>query len=214
MLSAVSPTPAQPTVEPRAAAGSGVPEPPLLAVEDLTLAFPGTGGWHPVIRGLSFEVAAGELVGLVGESGSGKSLTALAIMGLVPSPGRILAGSLRFRGQELLGLPEARRRKYRGRSSGGHRLPGAHDRPEPGAHHRHPDRRGGAPAPQPETRPGARREAARLLDLVAIPDARERLKDYPHQLSGGQRQRAMIAIGPGRGAGAAAGGRAHHGPWT
>ena len=192
MLSLVNPTPAEPTVEPPASHGPGMTEAPLLAVEDLTLAFPGAGGWQPVLRGLSFEISAGELVGLVGESGSGKSLTALAIMGLVPAPGRILGGSLRYRGEELLELPEARRRKYRGGRVGiVFQEPMTALNPvltigtqivEAVRQHRR------------LSKTEARREAARLLDLVAIPDPEERLKDYPHQLSGGQRQRAMIAM--------------------
>ena len=70
--------------------------PPLLEVRDLEIAFPAGKGWSPVVRGATFEVGRGEVVGLVGESGSGKTLTALALLGLVPPPGRVTAGSARL----------------------------------------------------------------------------------------------------------------------
>ena len=69
---------------------------PLLEVRDLEIAFPAGKGWSPVVRGAAFDVGRGEVVGLVGESGSGKTLTALALLGLVPPPGRVTAGSARL----------------------------------------------------------------------------------------------------------------------
>jgi oligopeptide/dipeptide ABC transporter ATP-binding protein len=167
---------------------------PLLAVEGLTVSFPSpaAGRWVPVVRGASFDVARGEMVGLVGESGSGKSMTALALMRLVPPPGRIAGGRVRLGGEELLALSPGAMRRLRGS-----RLAMVFQEPMSAlnpvytvgfqlveavrAHRR-------------TTAAEARREAVRLLDLVALADARRRLDDYPHQLSGGQRQRVMIAI--------------------
>ncbi len=67
---------------------------PLLEIRDLEISFPAPGGWAPVVRGASLTVGRGEMVGLVGESGSGKTLTALAVLGLVPPPGRVTRGSI------------------------------------------------------------------------------------------------------------------------
>jgi len=167
----------------------------LLAVRDLRVEFPsrsGAGQPLAVVRDVSFTLEAGEMVGLVGESGSGKSVTALSIVGLVPSPGRIAAGSVSLQGQELVGLSDRALQPVRGGRIGlifqepmtalnpvlsvGFQITEA------------------VRAHRAMSRKAARAEAARLLDLVAIPDARRRLDDYPHQLSGGQRQRVMIAI--------------------
>ena len=165
---------------------------PLLAVEDLSVAFPGVGGDVGVVRGLSFSVAPGEFVGLVGESGCGKSVTALALLRLVPEPGRITGGRILLGGDNLLDMSEAQMRRVRGGRIGmvfqepmsalnpvlsvGFQIAEAVR-----VHH-------------DVSRREAREEAVRLLDLVAIAAPRQRLKDYPHQLSGGQRQRVMIAI--------------------
>ncbi len=165
---------------------------PLLQVENLTIEFPSGGRSLAVVRGVSFAVDRGEFVGLAGESGSGKSLTALAILRLVPPPGRIAAGRVLLDGADLLALPERALRRVRGARIGlvlqepmtaldpvftvGDQIAEAVR-----AHRRVSRRR-------------ARDEAARLLELVAIPDAGRRLKDYPHQLSGGQRQRVLIAM--------------------
>jgi ABC-type dipeptide/oligopeptide/nickel transport system ATPase component len=179
---------------------------PLLEVRGLEVSFPIQGEWTPVVRGVSLTVARGEVVGLVGESGSGKSMTALAVLGLVPPPGRVTAGRVRLGGPDdvaepvdLLTLGERGMRRVRGRRiamvfqepatafnpvySIGFQIAEAaraHDRP-------------GSPGRR-MTRQEAYAEAARLLDRVAIADARRRLDAYPHQLSGGQRQRAMIAM--------------------
>ena len=84
------------------AAGSGET---LLAVDNLAVRFPGEGRDVSVVAGISYEIAAGRTLGVVGESGCGKSMTALALLGLVPAPGRV-AGSVRFEGTELLGRSE------------------------------------------------------------------------------------------------------------
>src|SRR5258706_14823232 len=87
---------------------------PLLRVEHLTTVFDLPGGSVPAVDDVSFEIRAGETLGLVGESGSGKSVTALSIMRLVQPPGPIAGGSIRFKGQELLTLPEPEMREVRG----------------------------------------------------------------------------------------------------
>lgn len=166
---------------------------PLLEVADLRLGFPGPTGIVRPVDGVSLAIHRGELLALVGESGCGKSLTCLAIMRLVPAPGRIEPGSsLRLDGTDLLGLDPEAMRRVRGRRIGmvfqdpmtslnpvftvGQQL-----RETLVTHHRFP--------------PGAWREAAlALLDEVGIPDPRGRLDAFPHQLSGGLRQRVLIAL--------------------
>ena len=87
----------------------------LLQVRDLATHFSTRAGAAKAVDGVSFDVAAGEIVGLVGESGSGKSVTGYSILGLVDPPGRIVGGSVKLDGQELIGLPHARLRALRGR---------------------------------------------------------------------------------------------------
>ena len=160
---------------------------PLLSVRDLSVAF----GRNTVVEGVSFDLAPGEILGVVGESGSGKSVTALSIMRLIPSPGRV-TGRIDFAGQDLMALPEPRMREIRGRDIAMiFQEPMTSLNPvftcgdqvmEALVHHRGLDRA------------GARAEALKLLKLVEIPSAERRLDDYPHQLSGGMRQRVMIAM--------------------
>ncbi|HEY2763994.1 MAG TPA: ABC transporter ATP-binding protein [Pseudonocardiaceae bacterium] len=166
---------------------------PLLDVRDLSVIFRSDSARETVaVDGLSFTVAPGRTVGLVGESGCGKSVTALAIMGLLPRRGVQLRGSVRFEGTELLGLPEAAMRDRRGRDLGmvfqdplsalNPVVPIGVQIVEVLERHR------GMPRGQ------ARAEAAGLLTRVGIPDPGRRLDEYPHQLSGGMRQRALIAM--------------------
>jgi peptide/nickel transport system ATP-binding protein len=168
--------------------------PPLLEVRDLHVTFVRRGR-RPVLAvdGVDLVVRAGQSVGLVGESGSGKSVTALAVMGLLPRRRNVsTAGSVRFAGRELFGLPTAQLRSLRGKemamifqdpmSSLNPVLTVGRQITE--VLERHTDLRGAA----------ARAEAARLIEAVGIPDSVRRLKSYPHQLSGGMRQRVMIAI--------------------
>ncbi|HEV2854241.1 MAG TPA: ABC transporter ATP-binding protein [Thermoanaerobaculia bacterium] len=169
--------------------------PPLLEIQDLEIAFP---GGEPVVRGVSLAVGRGEIVGLVGESGSGKTMTALAVLGLVPPPGRVTGGRILLEGEtDLLTLSPRHLRRVRGR-----RIAMVFQEPAAAfnpvytigfqiaeAVRAHPRGDGDR-----VSRREALAEAARLLDRVAIADARRRLRDYPHQLSGGQRQRAMIAM--------------------
>jgi peptide/nickel transport system ATP-binding protein len=171
----------------------------LFEVRDLEVSFPvpgARGEWIPVVRGASLAVGRGEMVGLVGESGSGKSMTALAVLGLVPPPGRVTAGSARLYSPggelDLLRAGERALRQVRGgRVAMVFQEPATAFNPvysigfqiaEAVRAHRSVSRR------------EAQDETVRLLDRVALADARRRLGDYPHQLSGGQRQRAMIAM--------------------
>jgi peptide/nickel transport system ATP-binding protein len=175
---------------------------PLLAVRDLEIAFPAAGGWAPVVRGAAFDVGRGEVVGLVGESGSGKTLTALALLGLVPPPGRVTAGSARLAASTPCGPGDGAvdllRLDARGlRAVRGGRIGLVFQEPETAFDPVYSigfQIAEAVRAHRPLSRRAAREEAARLLDRVALADARRRLDDYPHQLSGGQRQRAMIAM--------------------
>ncbi|HEV8629492.1 MAG TPA: ABC transporter ATP-binding protein, partial [Thermoanaerobaculia bacterium] len=164
----------------------------MLAIDGLTIAFPAGDGEVDVVRGASLTVGPGEVVGLVGESGSGKTMTALAVLRLVPPPGRIVAGSIRVGGDNVLALPERALRRLRGGRVGMvFQEPAAALDPvftvgfqlaeTIRAHH-------------DVTRRAARQRAEELLALVAIPEPRRRLDAYPPQLSGGQRQRVMIAL--------------------
>ncbi|HVF58776.1 MAG TPA: ABC transporter ATP-binding protein [Thermoanaerobaculia bacterium] len=165
---------------------------PLLRVEGLTVDFPVGGRRVAVVRDVGLAVGTREIVGLVGESGSGKSMTALALLRLVPAPGRIAAGRVLLDGEDLLGLSEARLRRVRGR-----RIAMVFQEPATALNPVYSigfQIAEAVRAHRPLSRRAALDEAARLLDLVALPDPRRRLADYPHQLSGGQRQRVMIAM--------------------
>ncbi len=170
---------------------------PLFAVEELEVTFDTKEGLVHAVRGVSLDVHAGEVLGVVGESGSGKSVTMLAAMGLLPETAAI-SGSVRFQGEELLGLPGEELASYRGRRIGmifqdpltslnpvltiGQQIAGAI------AAHRKRQRSGGRRSST------LRNEAIELLDLVSVPEPEHRVDSYPHELSGGMRQRAMIAL--------------------
>jgi peptide/nickel transport system ATP-binding protein len=164
---------------------------PLLQVQDLQLQLPTAQGPLPALRALSFTLQRGQSLGLIGESGSGKSLTALALMGLLPAGAR-LAGSIRLQGQELTTLDEAGWCRLRGRQIGmvfqepmtalNPVQPIGRQVAEPLRVHL------GLPAA------AAQAQALRLLDRVRLPQAAARLRAYPHQLSGGQRQRVLLAM--------------------
>jgi len=165
----------------------------LLEIDGLEVAFPAAGGWMPAVRGVSLSIGRGEIVGLVGESGSGKSLTALSVLQLLPPRARA-TGSVRLEGEagDLLAMSEREIRRVRGRRIGlvfqepltalDPVWPVGFQIGEAIRAHRRMSRR------------EAREETVRLLDLVALADARRRMDDYPHQLSGGQRQRVLIAM--------------------
>ncbi|WP_116709363.1 ABC transporter ATP-binding protein [Actinomycetospora cinnamomea] len=165
----------------------------LLEVDDLRVEFGRGRGTASVLNGVSCHVDEGETLAVLGESGSGKSVTAQTIMGILDTPpGRITGGAVRFRGEELLGADEERRRLLRGESmamifqdalsalnpvySVGFQIA-----------EQFRFRRG-------MSRRDAMVRAAEMLDLVRIPNAKQRVKEYPHQFSGGMRQRAMIAM--------------------
>jgi oligopeptide/dipeptide ABC transporter ATP-binding protein len=164
----------------------------LLEVENLRVRFRTRHGILQAVDGVSFSVDAGEVVGIVGESGSGKSVTALSLLRLLPKTARIVGGSVRFDGQDLLAISERSMRQVRG-----NKLAMIFQDPMTSLNPTSPIgkqiaesyylHRGGSWAT-------ALARAAELLDAVGVPDATARLRDYPHQFSGGMRQRAMIAM--------------------
>lgn len=160
----------------------------LLDVRHLSVAF----GNNAVVRELCLRVDQGRTLCLVGESGSGKSMTALSILRLVPPPGRIVAGSIIYDGQDLLTLNEADMRTLRGRS-----IAMIFQEPMTSLN---PVLRIGDQVAEPlevhfgQSRREAQAHAVELLRQVGIPSPASRLRDYPHQLSGGMRQRVMIAM--------------------
>jgi oligopeptide/dipeptide ABC transporter ATP-binding protein len=169
--------------------------PPLLEVRGLTTEFVTTRhGVRRAVRaadGVSFDLGRGEILALAGESGSGKSVTALSLLRLVPPPGRIVSGSIRFEGRDLLALDEPALRRVRGARIG-------FVFQEPMTALNPAFTVGGQIAEALEVHGVARGAAARaraveLLDAVRIPDPARRARDFPHQLSGGMRQRVLIA---------------------
>jgi peptide/nickel transport system ATP-binding protein len=165
---------------------------PLLAVENLVTHFFTRAGVVKAVDGVSFSLERGEVMGLVGESGSGKSITGFSIIGLVDPPGRVVSGSIRLEGRELVGLADAELRAIRGKAvSMVFQDPlmtlnpvltiGEQIRLALEAH----DNLSGA---------AARARAIAALEQVRIPDAADRIDAYPHQFSGGMRQRVAIAI--------------------
>ncbi|MGD2115518.1 MAG: ABC transporter ATP-binding protein [Acidobacteriota bacterium] len=165
---------------------------PLLAIDGLTVDVPSPRGPVPVVREISFRLESGEILGLVGESGAGKSLSAYAMTGLLPPGVQVSAGRVLLDGADLLTLGESALRRIRGRRIAMvFQDPAAALNPtfnvgfqvaEAIRAHRRISRR------------EARREVVRLLERVALPDARRRLHAYPHQLSGGQKQRVVLAM--------------------
>jgi peptide/nickel transport system ATP-binding protein len=166
--------------------------PMLLQVDNLTTVFDLAAGPAVAVDGVSFAIEPGETLGLVGESGSGKSATALSIMRLIQPPGRIAGGTIRFKGRDLLTLPEREMRRVRGADISlifqepmtalnpvftiGDQLIETllvHDC---------------------STKRDARTHAIELLEAVRVPAPASRIDDYPHQLSGGLRQRVLIAM--------------------
>ena len=164
----------------------------LLEVRDLTTHFMTRAGVIKAVEGVSFEVKAGEVVGLVGELGSGKSVTGLSILGLVDPPGRIVAGSVKLAGQELVGLDHEALRRLRGR-----RVAMVFQDPMSMLN---PvltiatQMRLAIEAHERVSKETARTRSIEALAAVRIPDAAQRLDAYPHQFSGGMRQRVAIAI--------------------
>ena len=166
---------------------------PLLEIKDLQTHFFTSEGVVRAVNGVSYDVQAGETLGLVGESGSGKSVSALSLMRLIPNPpGKIVGGEVIFDGESLLEVDDARMREIRGNDMAmvfqepmtslnpvltiGRQLTEALE-----LHLKLKGR-------------DAEKRAVELLHLVGIPAAEDRLHDYPHQFSGGMRQRVMIAM--------------------
>ena len=166
---------------------------PLLSVDDLKVEFSTRHGKVTALDGVSFELNEGETLGVVGESGCGKSITALAVMGLIPMPpGRIAGGSIRFNDEELIGAPEKRMREIRGAEIG-------MIFQEPMTSLNPVFRVGDQIAEAIRLHQGlshddALKRAVELLKTVGIPEAARRAQAYPHELSGGMRQRVMIAM--------------------
>ena len=164
----------------------------LLEVRDLRTAFPSSGAMVPVVDGVSFDVAQGEVLALVGESGSGKSLTALSTLRLVPKPGRVVSGSVKLAGEELLDLPVTEMRRIRGG-----RIAMIFQEPMTCLN---PVVRVGTQVIEAiqlhenVSKADARARARALFVEVGIPDPEQRLDAFPHQLSGGLKQRVMIAM--------------------
>jgi len=164
----------------------------VLEVDNLEVQFPTEDGLVRAVRGVSYSLRPGEVLGIVGESGSGKSVTSLAIMGLLPKSARV-TGSVKFRGQELLKLGDREFSHIRGKGIAmifqdpmtsldpvykvGYQIAETvrqHDKNVSGQ--------------------AAQARAVDLLELVGIPNAKDRVTSYPHEFSGGMRQRVVIAI--------------------
>ena len=166
---------------------------PILSVENLQTHFFTRDGVTRAVDGLSFEVGAGETLAIVGESGCGKSITALSVMQLLPRGlARTVGGAVRFKGRDLLGLDEKEMKRIRG-----DRIAMVFQEPMTSLN---PVLTVGFQIAeavmihQGKSRADAWKRAQEMLDLVRIPDAASRIKNYPHQFSGGMRQRVMIAM--------------------
>jgi oligopeptide/dipeptide ABC transporter ATP-binding protein len=166
----------------------------ILEVKDLHVEFSTDRGKITAVKGVSFDVFKGRTLGIVGESGSGKSVTALSIMGLIPSPpGKIIQGEINYRGESLLDLPLANMRKIRGNKIAmifqepmttlnpvftvGNQIMEVIE-----LHQSH------------LSKEDRKKKAVEMLNLVGIPSPEQRINEYPHQLSGGMRQRVVIAM--------------------
>ncbi|MCX7384387.1 MAG: ABC transporter ATP-binding protein [Alphaproteobacteria bacterium] len=165
----------------------------LLEVRGLTTAFQTERGEITAVEDVSFDLDAGEILGIVGESGSGKSVTALSIMGLLPQPpARLVAGSITFAGQDLTQLSDRSMERIRGAGiSMVFQEPMTSLNPVMTIGEQIMET---VRAHESISARDQRLRALQMLDRVGIPSAEQRLADYPHQLSGGQRQRVMIAM--------------------
>ena len=166
---------------------------PLLEVSNLAVNFRTMDGEVSAVRHAGFSLPAGKTLAIVGESGSGKSTTAMAVIGLLPGNGRVASGSIRFDGQELVGLPESKMRAIRGRSIG--------LVPQDPMSNLNPVTKIGTQVAETllvhgmATSKDVDRKVVEVLTAAGLPNAEERAKQYPHEFSGGMRQRALIAIG-------------------
>src|SRR3954469_20589833 len=167
---------------------------PLLEVKDLRVHFPTADGLVKAVDGVSYEVSSGQALGIVGESGSGKSVSSLTVMGLTRfNAGVQISGEILFEGRDLLKASDDELRTLRGNEIAmifQDPLSSLHPYYKVGSqlvealrvHH------------ADMTKQAARTRAIELLDMVDIPDPKERVNHYPHEFSGGMRQRAMIAM--------------------
>ena len=165
----------------------------ILEVENLQTSFLTSSGEVKAVRGVSFSVRKGESVGIVGESGSGKSVTSLSVMQLLAGTGRIVSGSVKLNGKELVGLSQKEMRSIRGKevamifqdpmTSLNPLIPVGQQVGEMIWEH---DR-----SLSKEER---QKKVTELFRMVRIPEPEKRLKSYPHEFSGGMRQRVMIAM--------------------
>jgi oligopeptide/dipeptide ABC transporter ATP-binding protein len=163
----------------------------LLSIRDLRVTFPTPDGDVQAVRGVDLDVDAGELVGVVGESGSGKSVTFLAVMGLLPKSAKI-TGSVMVGGKDVLAAPESEWRSMRGKEM-------AMIFQDPLSALNPVHRVGKQITEMIQSHQGlsdsaAMKRAIELLDLVGIPQSKERVRSFPHEFSGGMRQRVMIAM--------------------
>jgi oligopeptide/dipeptide ABC transporter ATP-binding protein len=165
---------------------------PLLSVENLHIRFKTGSGYIYAVNGVSFTVESSSVLGIVGESGCGKSVTAFALLGLLPENAEVAEGRVIYQGRNVLALPQAQRASYRGKEialisqdplTGFNPVYSIGDQIREAvlAHNR---------CPKPE----AEKKAVALMKQVGIPDSENRYKNYPHEFSGGMRQRAMIAM--------------------
>jgi oligopeptide/dipeptide ABC transporter ATP-binding protein len=165
---------------------------PLLTITNLSTHFPTEEGPVKAVDAVTLQVAAGRVLGLVGESGCGKTMTALSVMRIVPPPGRIAGGSVRFQGQELLALDERQMQQVRG-----HRIAMIFQEPMTALNPVLTVGEQVAEMLRHHLKMGRAEAKARTIELfrqVNIPSPEERYRAYPHQLSGGLRQRIMIAM--------------------
>jgi peptide/nickel transport system ATP-binding protein/oligopeptide transport system ATP-binding protein len=165
---------------------------PLLQVEGLKVSFATEEGVVQAVDGVSFDLAAGEVLAVVGESGSGKSVTAMTLMGLTRSPNARFEGTATYKSTELIGAPEDDLRRIRGAEI-------AMIFQDPMTSLNPVQRIGKQIIEQIQEHEGlpdqqARERAVELLERVGIPRANERIDNYPHEFSGGMRQRVMIAL--------------------
>ena len=167
--------------------------PPILEVDDLHMHFFTRDGVVKAVDGVSFKLERGKTLGVVGESGSGKSVTALSIMRLIQEPpGKVVSGDILFKGESILAMDPKEQIKLRG-----NRIAMIFQDPMTSMN---PVYRIGKQIAEPlmlhkgMSRKEAMSAAAALLARVGIPEAKDRVRDYPHEFSGGMRQRAMIAM--------------------
>jgi oligopeptide/dipeptide ABC transporter ATP-binding protein len=165
---------------------------PLLEISNLQTHFFTSRGIVKAIRGIEFSLREGETLALVGESGCGKSMTALSILRLVPPPGRIVEGNIRFMGTDLLQIPEDEMRRIRG-----NKISMVFQEPMTSLNpvFRIGDQIGEVlRLHKGMDKAEALQESIDLLTQVGIPSPERRVREYPHQLSGGMRQRVVIAM--------------------